>query len=54
MKNFIKYISIVFSLVVLTNQYAYAQPANDICTGAQSVTPDGSCVAVTTVAAKDG
>ena len=32
---------------------AFAQPANDECTGAQSVTPDGTCISGTTVGAFD-
>ncbi len=30
-----------------------AQPANDLCSAAQSITPDGSCVSGTTVSAAD-
>jgi hypothetical protein len=32
---------------------AFAQPANDVCTGAISVTPNGTCVSGTTVLAGD-
>ena len=32
---------------------AYAQPANDVCSGAQTIVPDGTCVGGTTVDAGD-
>jgi gliding motility-associated-like protein len=40
-------------LLLLTSTNAYAQPANDNCAGAVVVTPDGTCVPGTTVAATD-
>ena len=40
-------------LFLVTSEKAFAQPGNDDCAGATSVTPDGSCVAGTTVAAAD-
>ena len=43
-------LSFIISLVALS---VYAQPANDVCSGAQAVTPDGSCVGGTTVGAGD-
>ncbi len=45
-----KLLTILFLLISFS---VFSQPANDICSGAQSVTPDGSCVGGTTVAAGD-
>lgn len=53
MKNYLQIILLVITLLVFSVQSAFAQPANNTCSGAQSVTPDGSCVAGTTVAATD-
>ena len=43
-------LSFIISLAALS---VYAQPANDVCSGAQAVTPNGTCVGGTTVAAGD-
>jgi gliding motility-associated-like protein len=52
MKNITKlFLGLAFSLAISTN--AFAQPANDQCSGAQAVTPNGACVAGTTVNATD-
>ncbi len=40
----------IFSVTIAL---AVAQPANDVCTAAQTITPDGTCVTGTTVAATD-
>lgn len=45
--------TILSFIISLTAFCVYAQPANDACSGAQPVTPNGSCVAGTTVAATD-
>ena len=46
-----------FVLIILVNIFSLsallAQPANDLCAGATVVTPDGTCVPGTTVAAAD-
>ncbi|HET6245742.1 MAG TPA: PKD domain-containing protein, partial [Bacteroidia bacterium] len=49
MKKIFPFIAALFFSVNL-----YAQPANNICTTAQVVTPDGTCVSGTTVDATDG
>ncbi|OFY85709.1 MAG: hypothetical protein A3F72_12220 [Bacteroidetes bacterium RIFCSPLOWO2_12_FULL_35_15] len=49
-----KKIILINCLIFLSIIKAFAQPANDGCAGAQSVTPDGTCVAGTTVDATDG
>lgn len=46
-----KLILFAFLSTIMFN--AFAQPANDLCTGAITVTPNGSCVNGTTVAAGD-
>ena len=51
MKNYLKLI--VTLLVVSVSFNAYAQPVNNACSGAQSVTPDGTCYNGTTVGATD-
>src|SRR6476646_586834 len=40
-------------LLLFISTSVFAQPANDACSGATAVTPDGTCVAGTTVAAAD-
>ena len=40
-------------ILLFASQLTFAQPANDQCSGVQTVTPNGSCVAGTTVAATD-
>ncbi len=46
-----KLILLFFTILVSLN--TYAQPANNTCSGAVSVTPDGTCYAGTTTAATD-
>jgi len=48
MKNFI--LVIFFSSIGLIS---YAQPANDLCSGAQTITPDGTCINGTNLNAND-
>ncbi len=40
-------------IAILISQFSYAQPANDLCAGAEAITPDGGCVTGTTIAAND-
>ncbi|MDQ3190896.1 MAG: PKD domain-containing protein, partial [Bacteroidota bacterium] len=47
-----KFLSFIAALLFSVN--LYAQPANNNCTTAQVVTPDGTCVSGTTVNATDG
>ncbi len=49
---YIKFLAFTFTLLAFAT--LVAQPANDACTGAQSITPNGSCVSGTTVSATDG
>ncbi|MEX0813944.1 MAG: hypothetical protein WD048_17120, partial [Chitinophagales bacterium] len=51
MKQF-QHISILVAFTLLS-LVSLAQPANDFCSGAQTITPDGSCVNGTTVNAGD-
>jgi hypothetical protein len=44
---------LIFIVAVLIGASLVAQPANDPCTGAQTITPNGSCVSGTTVGATD-
>ncbi|SEQ18724.1 T9SS type B sorting domain-containing protein [Flavobacterium urocaniciphilum] len=48
MKNNLLLVFTFFSFLL-----GYAQPANNTCTNAQSITPNGTCVSGTTVAATD-
>ena len=45
--------NLLLGLITLVGGNLLAQPANDFCANAQSITPNGSCVAGTTVAAAD-
>jgi len=53
MKVCFKILALLFVLIVFSAKNVYAQPANDFCSGAQAVTPDGTCVGGTTVLAND-
>lgn len=46
-------LALIIFLSSLTMVSIFAQPANDLCTGAITVTPDGTCVNGTTVGAND-
>ena len=45
--------TVLFFIISLATLSVYAQPANDVCSGAQAVTPNGTCYGGTTVAAGD-
>ena len=44
---------LIIFLSNLTMISVFAQPANDLCTGAITITPDGTCVGGTTVGGTD-
>ena len=54
MKNNLLYHFVAICITtIISSQIAFAQPANDECSGAITVTPDGTCVNGTTVDAVD-